>query len=297
MSPFIRSGPRAIACARGAPAPLDSPAMSAPTPAGFDAAADRFDADELGNRVIAHTRRRIQRQFEAAFAPAARLLEIGAGTGTEAARLVSERGCRIALTDVSPRLLERAAAKVAATRNDAVIGVHRMPARAVHDLTAVYGFASFDGAYSSHGPLNCEASLDPVARGLAALVRPGGALVLSVINRWCPVEVAWFAWHRQWREAARRWRGPVLATAYPGGAKDVMTWYYSRSDIERAFSADFRVEYVEALPLLWPPTYLDFLVTRFEATFRALEPVELWAARQPVLRGLGDHVLMRLRRL
>jgi SAM-dependent methyltransferase len=270
--------------------------MSAPSaPAGFDAVADRYDADEAGNRVLAHMRARAFRQLSAAFSPGARLIELGSGTGTEAARLVL-RGCHVALADVSPRLLDRAATKVRVARADGLLGVHLVPARSVGDLVAVYGRGSFDGAYSSFGPLNCEPLLDPVAAGLADLVRPGGALVLSVINRWCPAEAGWFAAHGQWREAARRWSGPVHAAAYPGGPKDVVTWYHSRRDIERAFGGAFRTECAEALPLLWPPPYLDFLVDRFESFFRALEPLERWAAPRRLLRDLGDHVLMRLRR-
>jgi SAM-dependent methyltransferase len=265
------------------------------TPAGFDAAADRYDQDEAGNRVLAHMRARALERLTSAFAPDARLIELGSGTGTEAARLV-DRGCRVAIVDVSPRLLDRAAARVRATRSDGLLGAHLAPARSVGDLAKIYGRQSFDGAYSSFGPLNCEPLLEPVARGLADLVRPGGAVVLSVINRWCPAEVGWFAAHGQWREAARRWGGPVRAAAYPGGPKDVATWYYSRREIERAFAAAFRVEIAEALPLLWPPPYLDFVVARLQPLFRMLEPVDRWASRQPLLRDLGDHVLMCLRR-
>jgi SAM-dependent methyltransferase len=265
-------------------------------PAGFDAAAERYDADEQGNPVLSHMRERIFHQLCAAFAPGARLIELGSGTGTDARRLVSERSCRVALVDISPRLLDRAEAKVRGARPDGLIGAHLLRADSVGELATIYGPASFDGAYSSLGPLNCEPLLDPVARGLGELVRPGGTLVLSVINRWCPAEVGWFALHGQWREASRRWGGPVQAAAYPGGPRDVATWYYTRRDIERAFSRAFHVEHAEALPLLWPPPYLDFLVTRFQRLFRALEPIESWGARQPILRDLGDHVLLRLRR-
>jgi SAM-dependent methyltransferase len=267
-----------------------------PSPAGFDAAAARYDADELHNCVLAHMRVRAFRQFRRAFARGSRLIELGSGTGTEAARLASEQGCRIALVDVSPRLLEQAASKVRAACSEGLLGAHRLRACSVGDLTAIYGRASFDGAYSSFGPLNCEPLLHPVAEGLADLVRPGGAVVVSVINRWCPAEVGWYALHGQWRESTRRWRGPVHAAAYPGGPKDITTWYYSRREIETAFARDFRVEHAEALPLLWPPPYLDFLVARFERFFRVLEPLEGWAARMPLLRDLGDHVLLRLRR-
>ena len=197
---------------------------------------------------------------------------------------------------MSPRLLERASTKVRSARREGLLGAHCLPARSVSQLTRTYGRGSFDGAYSNFGPLNCEPDLRPVAEGLAELVRPGGALVLSVINRWCPAEVGWFALHGQWRQAARRWNGPVLAAAYPGGPKDVRTSYYSRRDIEIAFSPSFRIEHVEALPLLWPPPYLDFLVSRFERFFRSLERLERRASRSLVLRELGDHTLLRLRR-
>jgi SAM-dependent methyltransferase len=271
--------------------------MEARSPVGFDAAADRYDADERENPVLAHMRRRAFQQLCMAFSPGARLIELGSGTGTEAARLAAERGCRVALVDVAPRLLDRAATKVRAARADGLLGTHCLRARAVGSLATVYGRHVFDGAYSSFGPLNCEPELEPVAEGLADLVRPGGGLVLSVINRWCPIEVGWYALHGQWRSAFRRFGGSVQAAAYSGGPKDVTTWYYSRGDLERAFSASFRVEHVEALPLLWPPPYLDFLVVRFERFFRSLEPIERWAAQRPVLRELGDHVLMRLRRM
>jgi SAM-dependent methyltransferase len=266
------------------------------SPVGFDAAADRYDDDERHNPVLSHMRARAYRQLCAAFAPRARLIELGSGTGTEAARLADERACRVALVDVAPRLLERAATRVRQAGRGSLLGAHVLPAAEVGILARTYGRASFDGAFSSFGPLNCEPRLEPVAKGLADLVRPGGALVLSVINRWCPTESGWYTLHGEWGAAARRWGGPVQAAAFPGGPKDVTTWYYSRREVERAFSPGFRVEHVEALPLLWPPPYLDFLVVRFARLFRALEPLERWAAQRPGLRDLGDHTLLRLRR-
>jgi SAM-dependent methyltransferase len=273
-----------------------APGGDKPPGGGFDAADERYDSDERGNRVLTHMRSRSLQEFCRAFDPGAKLLELGSGTGTEAARLAREHGCRVALADLSPRLLERAKGKVLSVSRDSLLGSHLMAANSIGELTSVYGRGFFDGAFSSFGPLNCEPRLDVVAEGLAALVRPGGTLVLSIINRWCPAEVAWFALHGQLREASRRWGGPVQAAAYPGGPKDVTTWYYSRGAIARAFSGHFRVEHAEALPLLWPPPYLDFLVARFEGLFRALERLEPWAARQAILRDLGDHVLLRLRR-
>jgi SAM-dependent methyltransferase len=270
--------------------------MEGPSPVGFDAAASRYDDDERENPVLVHMRARAYQQLCAAFAPGARLLELGSGTGTESARLARDRGCRLALVDVAPRLLERAATRVREAGSGGLLGAHLLRAGAVGSLAQTYGRGSFDGAFSSFGPLNCEPRLEPVAEGLAELVRPGGALVLSIINRWCPTESAWFVLHGQWHDAARRWSGPIQAAAYPGGPKDVTTWYYSGREVARAFSPGFHVEHLEALPLFWPPPYLDFLVLRFQRVFEALEPFERWAAQKPLFRELGDHTLLRLRR-
>jgi SAM-dependent methyltransferase len=162
----------------------NSPEGDASSLRGFDATAARYDADTQANRVLVHLRARLFQQLRTAFPPGSKLIEIGSGTGAEAARLASERGCRIALVDVSPRLLERAAAKVRAARPEGLLGAHLLAAGSVGDLVTLYGRAFFDGAYSSLGPLNCEPSLAPVADGVAALVRTGGVVVLSIMNRW-----------------------------------------------------------------------------------------------------------------
>jgi SAM-dependent methyltransferase len=263
---------------------------------GFNAAAERYDEDEAGNPILVHMRERAFAHLARAFARGSRLIELGSGTGTEAARLVRERACQVALVDPSAELLVKASAKVRAAGALGLLATHAIPARSVETLVTIHGRASFDGAYSSFGPLNCEPSLEPVAAGLAELVRPHGQVVLSIINRWCPPEVLWFALHGEWRSAARRWGGPVDAAAYPGGPKDVRTWYYSRRDVEEAFLPGFVVEHTEALPLLVPPPYLDFLVRRFQRTFKAIEAVDAWASRRALLRDLGDHLLVRLRR-
>jgi SAM-dependent methyltransferase len=264
-------------------------------PSGFDAIAERYDADENANRAFAYIRRRSYDLLRGAFAPDARLIEVGSGTGTEAAMLAAG-GAALVLVDTSPRLLKRAEIKVRAARPHALLGAHLLPARRVGELTGLYGSAGFDGGFSSLGPLNCEPALEPVAAGLAELIRPGGSLVLSIMNRFCAVETAWFAGHGQWRAAARRWDGPVSASTHAGGPRDVPTWYYSRTQIQAAFSAAFRTESVEALPLLWPPTTLDFLVKRFPRLYAALEPLDRAMSGWPLLRDLGDHVLFRLRR-
>lgn len=266
-----------------------------PPPAGFDAAAPRYDDDEGDNPVLRHMRTQAWIHHARVFDGARMLVELGSGTGTEAARHAGERR-QMVLVDPSPRLLAVAAAKVERMRPGALVATHVLPGRRVGELVAQHGAASFDGAYSSFGALNCEPTLEPVAEGLAALVRPGGAVVISLINRLCPPESAWYALHGEWREAGRRFGGPVWASAWPGGPKDVLTHYFGLTEVKRAFGRDFEVEWVEALPLLWPPPFLDFLVRRHPRLFAGAQAVDRQLRAVPGLRSLGDHVLVVMRR-
>lgn len=262
-----------------------------PPPAGFDAAAPRYDADEGDNPILGHMRARAAVHFERHFRAGMRLLELGSGTGTEASRLAS-RGVRVALLDPSPRLLALASEKVERAAPGALVGAHGLRGRDVGRLVASYGEGGLDGAYSSFGPLNCEPDLTPVFDGLARLLPPGAPLVLSVINRYCPTESAWYGLHGQWGEMVRRWGGgPVWASAWPGGPKDVQTYYPSLGQVTRLLRPTFRRVHAEALPLLVPPPYLDFLWRRHPNVFRSLEPVERRLAVLPGLRHLGDHFL------
>ena len=91
------------------------------TAEGFSRAARDYDAEEAGNPVLERMRAEHWRWFERAFGPEARLLELGSGTGLEAARLV-ETGRKVALLDVAPGMLERAARRVERKRAGGLLG-------------------------------------------------------------------------------------------------------------------------------------------------------------------------------
>jgi len=261
---------------------------------GFSIAAATYDADEEGNPILLWMRRRAEILMQRNFPAGSRLLELGCGTGIEAERLAS-RGCSLVLTDVATGMLERATAKVERI-DGALAGAHLMPASRIGDLVGIYGRGSFDGAYSSFGPLNCEPDARPIAKGLAELVRPGGRVVLSVINAVCPTEILWYAFHLDFRNAFRRLGGPVVARAIPGIAPSVMTWYYTPGDYRRAFSRDFNVLSCRSLPLVIPPPYLGHLMRRFPRSFRLAGRIDDLLAPLPLFRSLGDHFLVEMER-
>jgi hypothetical protein len=153
----------------------------------------------------------------------------------------------------------------------------------------------FAGAYSSFGPLNCEPTLAPVVTGLAVLVRPGGRVVLSLLNRYCLWETAWYLRAGQPRAAFRRWGGQAQATVR-GEWQDerIAVYYWTPGAVARAFRPAFRVVRYMGLPWLLPPQYLDGLTRRAPGLFRRLARWDRRLAGCWPCYAIGDHFLLEL---
>ena len=159
-----------------------------------------------------------------------------------------------------------------------------------------YDRGAFDGAYSSFGPLNGEPDLRAVSTRLAALLRTGSRMVMSVMNRFYPFETLWYLAHGHPRQAIRRWSGKTMPGVSPSLPAIVPTWYYTPHVFARAFVPAFRAVDCQALPLLLPPPFASHLWSRHPrmvAWFRHWE--ERLSRRRP-FTSLGDHFLMILER-
>lgn len=264
--------------------------------AAFSASAALYDSEVDQTRLGAWLRARSLAWLERIFPPQARLLEIGCGTGSEAVAL-ARRGARLVATDVAPAMLVEVEAKAAAAGVAGRIATRALPAGRLGELRAELGAASLDGAYSSLGPLNCEPELPAVATALAELVRPGGRLVLSAINRVCLWETGYFLAKGRPRAAARRWppgwQQAKVAAELPD---QVPIRYLTAQDLARAFAPAFRLERRAGLPFLLPPLYLAPLVERYPRLFAGLARLEPAASPTWLGTALGDHVLVVLRR-
>ena len=155
-------------------------------------------------------RETVWRTLTEACAPGARLLDLGCGTGIDAIEL-ARRGYAVLATDWSPQMVERTRARAAeAGLSDRVttahMGLQELDRLRNADPSTPFdsaqgnssraaggkGGEQFDGIYSNFGPLNCAPNLEAVARSCAALLRPGGKLVFSVIGRICPWEFGYY---------------------------------------------------------------------------------------------------------
>lgn len=222
----------------------------------YDGGAAGYDQRHADSAATRARTARLDRALVDATHGAARVLEIGVGTG----RLLAQVGARVRIgVDVAAAMLTRAAARgVIAVRADG----HALP----------FADRSFDAIVSGKGSLRY---LDP-ARALAEarrVVRPGGAIAFHLYGgaTWSP------------RRASSR----TDATADPG------LWQpRSTADLHATLeAAGLREVRIRAFRSIRPWPYLLEIPARLD---RAL-PVQLWShaiviARAPSAPGAGVQV-------
>jgi SAM-dependent methyltransferase len=274
--------------------------------ASFDSAAGEYDSIFTSTSLGRWMRDQVWVRLSENFRPGMRILDLGCGTGEDAVWL-AKQGVGVVATDVSRAMLGVARDK--ATR--AGVG-DQIEWRAL-DLTRIDPSESnsagmskgegsesdtsaprFDGALSNFGGLNCVADLNQVARFVGSSVRPGGRVVLVIMGPWCPWEIAWHAFHGQFRDALRRMRRGGIDAMVSGQPMHV--WYPPPGRICKVFAPWFRHLGTFGIGALLPPPYLGHLVTRRPRVFTRLSAAERRVYGWWPLNRLNDHYLIEFER-
>ena len=258
------------------------------TQRAFDSVAADYDGPRGNNALIQRMRQTVWNTVLAEFPIGARLLDLGCGTGLDAVEF-ARRGYSVVATDWSPAMVGRTRARAAAAGMEsrvrcAHLGIHQL--ERLHDV--------FDGIYSNFGPLNCAPDLAATAAECARLLEPGGKLVFSVIGRICPRELLHCALRGRFRRAmVRAARG---ATAVGMSRHTIWTRYYLPREFYRAFASHFELQNHRALGLFLPPPYLVDAYHRHPRRGEWLGWLDDRLGALPLLRGMGDHFLIVMRR-
>jgi ubiquinone/menaquinone biosynthesis C-methylase UbiE len=242
----------------------------------FDRIATRYDALWTTTPNGRAQRNLVWRHVDALFQTGERIIDIGCGTGEDAAHFVA-CGVTVYATDASPAMVEIAQAR----------GGFAAAVRSAEELAQIGG--TFDGAISNFGALNCVEDLPAVARSLSALVRPGGRVAICLLGRFCAWETLYYTAHLQFRKAFRRSVGHALACP-SAGLPGITVHYPTTAEIRAAFAPDFELQHWTGIGLLVPPSYVSLpapLVSVLAAFDRLL-------AHLPLFRALADHRLFLL---
>ena len=253
----------------------------------FDAIAGSFDARFIPWKSVEAQRRAVRRALAEAFRPGARLIEIGAGTGEDAAWLAT-RGRDVLMTDPSPAMIATAMAKFGARIRSAVAAAENFG-----DLAdALAAEPRFDGAYSVFAGLNCVSDLTGFGRGIARLLEPGAPMLLVMFGTCCPGEMIVETLRGRPRNALRRFRRGDVAARLAG--RNFTVRYHRRADLVQKLAPWFRLESREGIGVFVPPSAAEPWISAHPRLLGLLEAADRLAARP--LAGLGDHILYRFMR-
>ena len=262
------------------------------TQRAFDSVAADYDGPRGNNELIQRMRKTLWEVVSAEVPAGSRLLDLGCGTGIDACRF-AELGHPVVAVDWSTGMVAHTQARVGAKSLPSPVTVRQLGIQQLVELDPGLD-GTFGGIYSNFGPLNCVPDLAATAEQCARLLSAGGVLVFSVMGRICPWEVGHYALRGRFRRAGvRAARG---ATPVGMNRHTIWTRYYLPREFHRHFAAHFSLAGYRALSLFLPPPYLIDLYRRRRDWCERLGRLDDRVGDWPLLRDMGDHFLMVMRR-
>lgn len=235
----------------------------------FDRLAARYDELWTNAGPGRAQREAVWRHVDPLFQPGACILDIGCGTGEDAAHYMSA-GLEVSAVDASPEMV-----RISRGRGvNASVG-------AIENLDDIPG--TYDGAVSNFGALNCVRDLEALQEPLKNLIRPGGHLAVCIIGRFCLRETLHFLRQRQFHKAFRRWSGESQSPSL-----GLRVFYPTVGGIERALTPEFTLVRTAGIGLSVPPSY----ITMLESRLATCDAIDRRLAHLPFFRALADHRLL-----
>lgn len=210
----------------------------------FSRTAEKYDSfaedhphlTRLRNKVYAHVMRHVPR--------GSRILELNAGTGTDAVEL-AQRGYFIHATDVAPGMLSRLRDKVDKLKLHGRVTIEEHSFLSLETIQN----APFEAVFSDLGGLNCIPNLVPVINQLPRILKPGGIVTWVLMPRVCLWEMAEVLRGNFSLAFRRLSRGGVRANL-EGLNFDV--YYFSPHQVIEWFGSKFELLALEGLSVITP---------------------------------------------
>jgi MoaA/NifB/PqqE/SkfB family radical SAM enzyme/SAM-dependent methyltransferase len=244
----------------------------------FDDHAQNY-ADQWGaDPVAVQMRAEVHRTLSLVLRSNSKVLDLGCGIGLDSAWL-KEQGHRVLAVDRSAEMVAQARAMVPGL--EVIHG-------SVESVLASLEGEPFDAAVLDFGVVNCL-DLDRLVKGLSRCIRPGGAVFVIPMPRVAPAWILGALFRGRFGAAWERTRAHVQVDV-EGVLVD--TRYWSSGELVEAFGPGFVLQTQRSLGLSLPPPGSrrgSQLSPRQLALERRL-------GRLPVLRRMGDHLLMNFRR-
>ena len=253
----------------------------------FSRTAEKYDSfsqdhphlTRMRNKVYSHVMRYVPQE--------ARILELNAGTGTDAVQL-AQRGYYVHATDIAPGMLKRLHEKV---NQMGFRGRVTMETQSFLSLENIEG-APFDAVFSDLGGLNCVPDLTPVIRQFPKLLKPGGTVTWVLMSHICLWEIAEvFRWN--FPLAFRRFSRGKVRASLEGLHFDV--YYFSPQQAIRWFGDRFELLALEGLSVITPTAESKNFAKWHPRLYRALSWLDDRLSPHWPWYGWGDFYMLTMK--
>ena len=255
----------------------------------FSRTAEKYDAFANDHPHQTRMRNKVYAHLERFVPPGSRILELNAGTGTDAVEL-ARRGYRIHATDIAAGMLKRLREKVETLNLSESITCQQCSFTELDHIQE----APFDAVFSNLGGLDCIPDLSPVIAQLPRLLRPGGLVTWVLMPPVCLWEMAEvFRGHP--RLAFRRFARHGTRAHLEGLRFTV--YYFTPEKVLRWFGDQYECLAIEGLSVITPTAESKNFAKRHARLYKILSRLDDGLAARRPWRGWGDFFIITMRYL
>ncbi len=255
----------------------------------FSLTAEKYDAFATDHPHLARMRQKVYRHL-ARFVPAGgKILELNAGTGTDAVYL-AQQGYSVHATDIAPGMLARLQDKIERLGLSERLTYQKC---SFTDLEAVQG-GPYDAVFSDLGGLNCIPDLTPVIQALPGVLRPGGTVTWVLMPPVCLWELG-LIFTGQFRLALRR-LAPQGTRAHLEG-RYFTVYYFTPKQVRSWFGRGYQFLALEGLSVITPTAESKNLARQHPRLYRLLSWFDDRLSPRPPWWGWGDFYILSFRYL
>jgi ubiquinone/menaquinone biosynthesis C-methylase UbiE len=264
--------------------PVDSPLATIAE--AFSRTAEKYDSFNKDHPHLTRMRGKVYAHIARMLPSGSRILELNAGTGTDAVSL-AQMGYFIHATDIAGGMLDRLREKVEQQDLDERV---TSQACSFSDLAHIQN-GPFDAVFSDLGGLNCIPALMPIIDSLPLVLRPGGLVIWVLMPPVCLWELMTL-FTGQGRLALRRLsrngtRAHLEGLYFP-------VYYFTPNQVIRWFGTSYRMLALEGLSVITPTAESKNLARRFPGLYRVLSWADDRLSPRPPWWGWGDFFILSM---
>ncbi|MEQ8584040.1 MAG: class I SAM-dependent methyltransferase [Marinoscillum sp.] len=243
-----------------------------------------FDQIYDSNPIVNYMREIIRNHVMNRAVAGSKMLEVNAGTGTDAI-FFGQRGFRVLAGDISAPMVEKAQAKITSAGLSDRVTFKRMGFDELDTLKSEY-----DYVYSNFGGLNCIPNIAEVVSRLHEKLCGGGQATLVIM----PPFSLWEKLHvlkANWKVAFRR-KFRSASSAHIEG-EYFSCWYHDPFSLRDHVKTLGATEIdLMGLCVLVPPSFMRNFPSKLPRVYRALIFLDRKICRWPIFNRIGDYYIL-----